>query len=653
MDREKSVKVVVLSAIVGAHIGLLAGGILALEIGRMRLFGLFLYATVALLFFDVLFMSADYWSPTSIELGQNPPWGQWITDARLVGILISITVIIFALIGRGLVAYIVAALAGTALIYRVIHRAAGATSWTLVLAGFLAVVLLMSKVFTVPYLIHTFDTVKHAEIAESIVKSGTISQFQNTRFEGFLIFHVLVAVLVRIIAMSARPSTGLLFAIAFPASLLAIYAFISRRGISRQLALLAVVLFALSPPLLTWGSKAHYQSLSFVYFTFVLLIVGNDFDKRRAALIGVLISIAWVSTHHLSVLMAAVFLAILASKYVLSKFKDHRHSGHLTLIVFTIIATKWTILTFWVTTPILWIIRHSPLASSDLGSTGLYVEVYNSARELFVAAIPFFMDRIHLSLLLALSAIGMLTLLNTRRRDGVLLAGAVIGSIFYFPNPLWLPLRGLATLLRWDIMVQPFVIVLSAAGTLALIRGTATERPFRRYAIIIFIPLLLFSMVSAGFYSPTTSDFIGADRYDRQYLTNQDIEAAHWTKAYALDDQPIYATSKLLGYLSFTTDPVLTDREQDFRRARVTSIPGRVVFSDGLMVFQVGAFRTEAIKMAVTPDSEYYSTNIVISAPVSARQIDYAPEAANIVYSNGDTVVHESDAGVIDQDAQG
>ncbi|MFB6185992.1 MAG: hypothetical protein ABEI86_03890 [Halobacteriaceae archaeon] len=647
MNRDWLGKATIAFSLVVAHIAIPIGGWFALRIGRQRFFGLLMYATSSLIIFDILLISGMNLDITNIS-GERSENMKLVTDIRIISILFFAAIAAFALLGRGWVSYLLASLTGCNLVFRIKDKASQSHSRILLLAGLILAVLLLSKIFTVAYLIPTVDTVKHAEIAKSIVELGSVSQFQDTGFTGFLVFHILVATVVQLISVSVRTSAGILFAIIFPASLLATYAFLYQRGLDQKLALLAVVLLAFSPPILTWGAKVHYQSLSYVYFTFVLVLLGGKLNKYRAVILGIPLFIAWVSTHHLSILMGSVLLAIFLLFDIRSILRDDSQSTYLSIVLFLVIISKLTVTSSWFVTPIAWITQNSPSAQG-VGASGLLVRSYDSIYNLFVAAIPFFVDYLHLSILLALASIGMILLVRSRPKfDGVII-GAAFGSIFYFPNPLWIPLRGLATLQRWAIMVQPFVVVLLSAGMYLITCAIDLRSWLLKSGSVVFVISLLFLMVSAGFFAPTTSDFIGADRHDLQYLTNQDLEAADWVKAYSSSDEQIYATSKLRGYLVFTSGSIHEeDLQVKYRYAKITGVPGQVIFPEGITVFQQNAFQTEAIRVTIIPDSEYYSSSsyypsdVTASPPVSSAHITYNPHQTNTVYTNGNTVVHQS-----------
>jgi hypothetical protein len=270
----------------------------------------------------------------------------------------------------------------------------------------------------------------------------------------------------------------------------------------------------------------------------------------------------------------------------------------------------------------------------------IYTRVLANPRDLLVAAVPFFVDYLYLALLLSLSALGFLTRLrHDIRQYAPLIAAGLVALYFYFPNPLWLPLRGLAEFPRWNIIAAPFVAVLVAAGIITFIRW-GTGRKVRNAATGVALVVLVFTIISAGFYAPTTSDLIGADRHDRQYLTEADVEAGDWALAHASSSRPVYATSKVVGYLIFASDPVLSSGGYTFDHVRVTGYHGTVLFDPGLTVFQRKAFRTEAVKMKFDPSASYYPQGVSVTAPLTDENIRYTPETTNLVYSNGETVVH-------------
>jgi hypothetical protein len=457
------------------------------------------------------------------------------------------------------------------------------------------------------------------------------------------------------------------------------------------MALVATLFLVLTPAFLEWGTKAHYQSLSFVYLPFAALSMSALFDDRRLVLTGVPVILAWIYTHHFSIVMAITMLALPSTINAYRSYAAGWRPNELVVAFIAAVTVKWTILTNWFQAPIRWITKYSPVAeigeqkpttpseptstpskptstpseptstpseptpgsntgnvtppsqvAGGIRSQEIYTRVFDTPKDLLVASFPFFVDYLYFAFLLALSAIGLLTRLQERTHQYVpLIAGGLIGAYFYFPNPLWLPLRGLAEFSRWDIVAAPFVTVLVASGLLSLVRRTPKTR-IRTVVTGLALFGLVFSMVSAGFYAPTASDLMGADRHDRKYLTEEDVQAGDWTLTHASSSHPVYATSKLLGYLSFASDPVLSSGGYTFRRTRASGYHGTVVFEPGLTVFQLEAFRTEAVKMQFTPTANYYPAGMSVTAPLSAETVTYDPQAASLVYSNGETMVHWS-----------
>lgn len=630
-----------------AHLVLPVGWFLSVRIGRPRFLGLYLYGVVALLLFDLCLLAVGRSGG-----GSGVRCDRTALDWRVPLILMGLSVAVFATLGRGAVAYLLVALAATLLVYRSAALGEEQFGTTLFLAALVGAVLLSVKVFSVEYLAHTSDTIKHAEVSATIVETGGLSALQGTRFEGFLVFHTYTAFISKVIAISTRAAAGLLFGVLFPAAAVGVSRLVRGFTGSAVPAGIASVLVVTNPSFLTWGSKAHYQSFSVALFVFLVLAVFATRSSSRSMLLVAPIAVVWVSSHHLSVAMACTLLVV---PLVLVMWDDRNQplARNVTVVLLAVlVVSKWVVDTTWFTTPIAWLLFQSPMArlgrtNVSIGTTKFYVDIYTDSGELVDASLPFLVDHLYLSVLLAAFAAGVLTLLTRRSRETtLLLAGATAPAVFYFPNPIWVPLRGFAVLSRWDIVALPFVIGFPAIGFAAIIANVShTTESMQAIARTTFVVSLVFSLafvsVSTGFYAPTTSDFIGADRHDKQYLDRQDIETAMWVVEYAETERPTYATSKLFKYVRYTTGPA-TEDTFDARWARTSGPKGRFRYPSGLTIVQVQSLRRTAVKVSFTPREGYYPNGTRVVEPVSASDVTYDRDAVNLVYNNGAVVVHES-----------
>ena len=632
-----------------AHLILPVGWFLSVRIGRPRFLGLYLYGVVALLLFDLCLLAV--WGSEGDSVSGSD---QIASDWRVPLIVTGLSVAVFATLGRGAVAYLLVALTATLLVYR--SRVLGEEQFrvTLLLAALLGAVLLSVKAFSVAYLAQTPDTIKHAEISATIVETGSLAVFQATRYEGFLVFHTYTAFVSQIVDVPTRTAAGLLFGAVFPAAAVGVGRLVRRFTDSSVPAGIAVVLFITNSSFLTWGSMAHYQSFSVALFVFLLLAVIATRPPARSTLLMVPIAVVWVSAHHLSIAMAIALLFVPLALVMLDRQTQPLAWNETVVLLGVLIFSKWAIDTTWFSTPIAWLLFQSPVArigqtGANIGTTLFYVDIYTNPVELFKASLPFFTDHLYMSFLLAALAAGSLALLARRdRKTTLLLAGAAVPAVFYFPNPVWVPLRGFSVLGRWDIIALPFVVGLPAVGLAKLLRHTSLTNDgltsgIRATFIVIFIFVTMFTSVSAGFYAPTTSDLIGADRHDKQYLDHQDLTVAFWVSDHAGKEKPTYATAKIYKYLEYSNGPAVKDTF-DARWARISGINGRFVYPPGLTVVQVQSFRQNSVKVSFTPRKGYYPNETRVSEPVGDTSVTYNRNAANVVYNNGANVIHESTA---------
>lgn len=631
-----------------AHLLLPVGWVLAVRIGRPRFFGLFLYGALALVLFDIF----------TLKVVQTRPRDQLdrfrtVTDGRMVLVFLALTTVAFVSLGRGLFAYGLAAATGTLVIYRGFAFGRSRVGSTLLLTGLLGATLLAAKVFTVPYLAQTPDTFVHTHVTATIIEQSELSALRQVRYNGFLMFHVLTAIGSLIFESAPRQTAALLFIVAFPAAAGGVFALVRQLGQQTLVATVATLLFVTNVAFLEWGTKAHYQSLSAVILVFLLYVLLREVGIKRSIILLVPVSITWVSIHHLSVAMAVVLLVIPLLVRGIHNDRPAIESAVVPVFLFVAVVAKWVILTNWFISPISWILWQSPLAelgSTDvyIGTTGYHVSVYDDVGALFGATAPILADFLYLAPLLTLTGIGVLVMLRRRSRtDWLLLATAALPAVFYFPNPAWIPLWGVGVLTRWDIVALPFLVGVPALGVVALLRRSSSS--VRRIGsvadgtpLVLFVFGTLLLTVTTGFYAPTTSDIIDADRYDKQYLDNQDLATADWVTDYAVREEPTYATSKLAKYLEHTTGPV-GENTLAARFARISGEGGVFVFTHGLTVIQVRSFHEGAVKVKFTPNTAYYPNSTFVKEPVNSEKVSYHRYARNVVYDNGAVVIHDWD----------
>ncbi|WP_390240269.1 hypothetical protein [Haladaptatus sp. GCM10025893] len=617
----------------------------AVRIGRPRFLGLALYLVMGVVVFDLLvYVGSDkrpYLHPPKATSATH------LLDWRSIVAFLLVSVGVTIVRGPGVLLYTLLTLVFTLLMFKALFTPEPRNQFGVILflTGCSALLAIFSQVFTVGFYITVTDGLVHTSIIANIVESGNINDLYGTRFWGFLVYHVFSAVGVKTTDLAPRVFSGLSMAVLFQAALVSISTSIRRWVGSSRLALVAGVLVGCSVPFLTWGTKVHYQSLSFVFFSCILLAFAVQFTDKRAVIPTTLISIAWLATHHLSVAMAVLLTGFpIATATVLAVLKRRSHSQIVLYLTFIVtFVTYWTIITNEIASPFQWIFLYSPAASAGLPTTQMFIQQYESISALIEASVQTIVSYSYFTFWLAASLLGLRYLIRdskVRHQQWlVLLSGFAIGAAFYFPTPLWIPLRGVATLFRWGIIVLPLLIVVPAYG-IVRIAGSNRQSSLRGAIRVCFVVLLVFTSIGSAMTSPSLSGLTGTEISDQKYLSESDLEAIWFTETFATESQSISGSSFVPGYLFYRQwkdKPGFKSTRYD--RMSVTGPEGRVVVKPGLSVFQVRAFHENAVKLNVRVNSSYYGRNVEIRTPISADEVTWNLDKNALVYTNGATVV--------------
>ena len=631
------------------HISIIPGMFLAVRIGRPRFLGLAIYAVVGLLIFDVLYILSQNNRLTLYRNSAVPRLLMFDWRVSAIGIIFAFIITIVTerdILPMLLILFVFSLLFYRILVFRVDDRKFNINTMLTIGAS---ATLIIFHVFTVEYPVHSTDTIRHAFVVKHIVRAGSLSELASTRYRGFLIYHVLASMGVKITNVSVRPLISMIAIGLFQTALLSIVLAFRRWFSNKTLILIVGALFAFNEKFVIWASKAHYQSLSFVYLCIFFFVLTVQVYDKRATVLGVFVLCSWIGTHHLSFVMA---LSLATVPFCIGIFVYRAHSWSRSIILQYILVLiflfgYWTIVTKEIVTPITWIFAHSPAASFDVSSTQILILTYDSADELLSASLPVFFSYSHLSLLLALCILGLIYLIYEKSHDDIgrkrllVISAFITSGIFYFPNPLWIPLRGVGVLLRWGIMCLPFLLVIPSYGVYYLSeRGEGISAASIITGLIIIS--LIFTTIGAGAVSPTILSATGNDRMDQNYLSERDIQAVSFTNAYSTTGQKIYGTSftPVYGFnQKRANDPSLQNTQ--YSRIKADRAARRFVIEEGLTIFQEKAFENGALKIRLEPDSERYEDADTISAPVTNNEIQWDRDSANLVYSNGDTVIQQ------------
>ena len=643
--------------VVLGHAALIPGILFAFESGRSRFVGLLAYVVVAVAVFDVALLVSRS-GRAQRTLPSFPALPAVLRDWRLLSAVLLVAIALVAFLGKGLLYYLVMTALFTAILLGILSGETGgvATYKYVLLITASSATLLLSEVLTVAYYASTNDTIKHTIYAMRIAQAGTIEAIAATRYANLTIMHTLSAIGIQLTDLRPRVLIYLLTALLFQAALLASFLFLRNMSESVTLSLLGITLIAFNIAFISYGTAAHAQSLSFVFFTFVLFVLSSRLRANWKAALALPIMVAWIGTHHLSLAMGVGLLFLPVGFYVLisgSSLRSNRHpiSPRLYSLLLVLVIAYWGILTTVFSTPITWIFIHSPSAKG-VSTTTVVLNLYDSPAELLQAAIPFAIDNIHYAFLLGFTGLGVRHLfLSEAIRDArwqAVIIGFGAAAVFYFPNPAWIPLRGLGTLLRWGIMTLPLLVLPAAIGLREAARRSRCGL-LQDIVVVALVAALVFTTIATGLSNPSIADLAGYDKEARNYISGEDLEALEFVQHYSRAEQPIHSTVRMTAYVDLQWKNMRErtprrDRTDSVRRIAADKSTNRIVSQSGLTIFPAEAFRESLVKVAIlNPMSEFYDSRtlnkVSITAPVSTETYRWERGRDSVVYVNGATVV--------------
>lgn len=653
-------------ALAAATVAVLAGAAVVFT-GRPRWVGLYGYVAVTVLVVDLLaILRRRPLAAGTVDLVALVPTG-W----RAVATLLAASATALALLGRGAVLYATLTAAVTLLVVRLQTTDADALvpAREAGLACGASTLLLAAQVLPQAYHVAQGDTVKHNALVAAVAREGTAAALPAAlAYSDFPAYHVLVAAAVELAGLPARLAAFLVVAVGAQAAALLVYGVVRRWTGSTTHGLTALALVGVNFNAIFFGVRSHPQSVSAVLFaTVVFLLVATARSNRRRTVPAVaLVGAVWVVTHHLSVFMGLALLAVPVG--VATALRRWSWGGRLdadalpygpgaagaVVVVGVVFVTYWTVLTATVAVPVLWVLYYSPGAAG--APSRLVVERVGDLGPLLAEAAPFFVDNLHYAFVAVLVVAGAWRLVvrtgPRSRRAAVLLVGATPAAVLYFPNPVWIPLRGVGTLLRWGVMTLPLLAVLPALG-LAWVFDAREGGPVHAAVAVALAAAVVFAGVGAGLSDPTLTDLAGYDKEADRTLTLAELSALSFVRTRPAADRRVYAPfgmhAHLLWYRWLAAagrSPAADEKPGSvypYGVVAVAEADGRLLFADGLTVVPRRKLATGAVRVRVRDASDYYAGTdldvLGLSATVSGEETRWSPATRDVVYANPHVVV--------------
>jgi len=613
---------------VTSHTLALVGGLIAFNISRPRYVGLYLVMLLALLLADVMIMRKD----SDNHLLSGVGFGL-LYDYRIVTSVVMISFSTVVLLGPNLIFYIFSSLT----ILLLIVAAVKVKPYTLPLAMSIGATTIIGQVFSVEFFAPRADTVWHTAFIQQVAEYGTPRVIETGDYAQYLqAFHVYGGMGVEITGLSPRAFIGLFFALIFPLSSIFIY-LTWEEWLTSQIGLIVVVLTISNPQFILWGSKVHPQSMAFVLFLCVLyLLVPPVKSDRRWSLLIFVVGIAWIKTHHLGVAMGLFLLApimIIAVKDQYVRTENINNALHSSGLIYYLslvggVIVYWSLVTDLYMVPYNWLFGYSPAAQGK--QTHLLIKSYDSSVELLYNSIPFFLDFAVTGVLLSLTLYAgyLIWTLDFKIQTQLLIiviVSTVTGGLFYFPNPAWIPLLSFGLLLRWAIMVIPFVLIMPAIAI-----KTEIDRNLSPSFTFILFSLLLLS-IGTGISDPSIIDIAGYDTDPKRGITNDQVASISFLQDKASNTN-IYSPTFMVTYLeSFETT---NNQNVTMNRTAISGVPGQVVQKNGLSVYP---WASGDFPIKVNLDNNGFRK----STTVTQKDVSWDP-TGSLIYSNGQTQIYSN-----------
>jgi len=656
------------AALLLLNVGVVAGLVLTIRIGRPRFFGMGVIFVGTVLLLDAFVL-------TSRSSLRRHDWGQAMAvarDVRVIFIALCLGVATLFVYGRGLAFFGVMSLFFTLLIGRILtasnytsswHRTVIAnwwrgvpsasnytSSWHFDLAALVsgAALLLAAQTLTVAYYARVFDTIYHTTLARRIATYETLEVVSATRYDDLLLFHTQASVGMRITELAPRTYTAVFFAVLYALSLVIVFALVRNITGTTQVGLVGAALVAFNPQFIHWGTNAHAQGLNFVFLLAFLLVLTKWRPDLRMTSIAVVIALAIMTTHHLSTAMVAILIAVPVAAITLW---TRVNTSDVTVrpVLFRYLLLVALVGYYWYETGIihgarLWLFELNPQASAGVTTKQFIIQKYTDPVALADATVPFLLNNAHYGIFLLFAGYGLWVFFRPGRgelTDAALLVtfSFAFAILLYVPNPLWMPLRGIAVLNRWGIITLPFLLLPAVGLHLLSIDYRDTVGSL---LVIVLVFGLVFTSIGGSFTDPSLADATGHEKGAQRYFSHDDIEAANFAAAHR-NDSAVYGPTEFSGLLqcdSWTEPP--PDTPGLFGQTVVED--GEIVVQDGLTIMPEHAFRENKIKVRIV-NPEGYPNDVTIWTPVSDETVDWNSDQHNIIYDNGRTVIAYSDSG--------
>lgn len=629
-------------AIFLSNISSIIGYLIVRYIARPRFMAFYLILLSSLLIFDFLFLTYSFVPGLFSQslLVQNKSI-EWIFDFKVGLIFIFIAISVYLLAGPGITFYLL--LTAIIVIGTILLSMSPSPEQRIAGLGLLLIassMLILSESMKGTFYTGSGDSVFHTTIIQSISSNGSVVEnIVPPRMRLYLGFHRYASMGTILLNIDARTATALLMAGAFQLTTLSVYLF-TKRIDQAVTAAITAGLFATLPTVIYAGSLAHYRSLSFVYFTFFIFLMTESNHRRRFFIPVLLVIPAWIITHHVSIVLASVFLGSLVFSEIISR---QRNIVIPSISIFALVFIYYYAnITGSLREIFVWIFITSP-GASGVTATAYTITYITDLTTLITMAIPVYLSYFYYVPLLGFGGFGFYLLLvrcvnplGYQPNWKYLIPTAFPAFAIYVPNPLWIPLESVAEISRWQLIAAPFFVMIVAIGIQSLLK---IERP-QWAPSLLQVSLLVIVVVSLVISAPMNGglvDMVGNEHQPQRYFTNQEIAALDHVVDYPTDED-LSAYSDAGTYISLRMPS--QSETQTISRIEVQDEETAIRPADGLTVFSQSAYENNGVKL----NRCHSVNNDQICHTIIATPTDFHLEfhQSGKIYANGDTEIRFS-----------
>jgi len=541
-----------------------------------------------------------------------------------VFIFIISLIILISFATRPFEYFIVVSLASGVLFLQVLCKRPG---WTdgLIIAELiiLSLNLIWGVALKYPLYFADTDSMGHMYIIDVIMNTAHTGSL-IPGYEKFQMYHILNAIGVELTGMLLRTALYLVMGIAWQTGTVFAYLIFKKLSNSSNFSLIAAMLFALSSPIIFYGSYAIARSLSVVLFMSLLYLILDNYQKQsKFIFLTIIVMCTLIMTHHLTVLFIIPVLVCIFffQKVAIRLGQDNTVISATFILLFAICTVAYLI---WISFNMM----ETTLPRTVRTILELDIEIkadplrgYGAEAVLGIAYYAF---------ILLLCLLGIRRILDCYRSNSssknayIFAVAGIIMLAVYMPGPLDLfPQSQVVLIRRLNLLVSPFIACLAAYGTEYL---TSLQSDFKEgiakslyvpfLAIVLIVPITFFSFIGTG-NAQDTDYFPHIVIADTPYFTDEELTSFSFINENADTAVPLYSDYQ-------TKRNLLAMRNLAF--VNIIKGPDISYIQNGYLLLRVGELQRRGVLTFNDAERRNYRYRVDSSNPESDIRLSLLPE---------------------------